>query len=256
MYEEMDALKESWLSSYELMYEKTPLLSRGVKSKMFELHQTDPDTWNLPNLSMKFGLSTARVKAVLMLQKMRLEMERTGQFINDFTLQEEMEKYHGVVDRLNDKAHFTDLDPAGVTTDMPVPEDFDPIELKNFLEKQNRRKPPKEELPPEPAPEYKGPEEMVVMYEPPPTKPVASRGLIIIDMNDRKVFIGKRREKLDDRKRMMWITEPTGLVRTITWTERKRMLHYLRPPAPQRRNQRRAIAATRGYEIDRYNYRI
>jgi len=144
---EMEEEMEDLVQEYEEEHESRPCLSQDTKDQIVELHSIDPVNWNLEALSVKYGLTKARVKALLMFGKMEEVAEAHGMLLPD-TVIELMEDEFGVVDRVDDKVileqHMEKI--KGIAED----ESIDGARMKSYLRSKFPRKPPPEEMPMEP----------------------------------------------------------------------------------------------------------
>jgi len=217
---------------YRDLHAPRPMISRATKEKLYKLFCSNPKEWNVENLSLKFGLSKNRVKALLMFAKMERVADRHGELLPS-SVEELLEAQFGVVHHGSDKILLEDTDPHFKLRAHGIEEDADTEALQTHLRKVVPQKHIIRPLPLNPPQEHRAQAVPMVLGEAVPRRAL-NRGMIIMEADDNRPLIGKRKVKLDNATRLIWIHEPTGLIRTPTWQERRYVIRNFTPQPPNR----------------------
>jgi len=227
--EHYDRLAKVFVWEYRSKHPPRPMLPDELKEDMYRKHKSDPKGWDVDNLSVYAGVSKARAKAILLLMEMRDEARRHGEVFDD-ALVKALEKEFGVVGTLSDKRDVETISHSGRPPGVGVPLDEDAIERDGQLydhavsiRMARASQVPQNELPPQPPKAPDGSElpqaQSYILREPLPTQPLATRGFVVMD--NFRGSLGRR--PFDNAKRLIYISEPDGTLRTPTWEERRRL---------------------------------
>jgi len=179
---------------------------------------------------------------LLLLQRMRRVAEAHNELLPDDVEKMFEEDFgvvdHGVNDKLKVEPLVTNNSKYALHTKAINQEDIDQEALLKYMTSFRVKPPPANEVPKKPPPPEQRPKDMVtesrILKKPEPGAPFSSKGTIIIDADATKPSVigmplGRTGIRHDNKTRLIWITEPSGIHRTPTWEERR----YIIPTLPQ-----------------------